>query len=362
MRFLLLLSLLLLTNCVAPRPTDTLHLESMNFSSLPGWQSDHQNEVLPALLKSCEKLLKKPAEKSIGKLALAGTERDWQPICIDARKLPLSNEDAVRHFFENAFIPYKVSGNKGEKGLFTGYYEVDLHGSLTKRDRYTQPLYRYQEGHTSYSRTQIDRGILAGKGLELVYVDDPVKAFFLHIQGSGRVMLEDGRIIRVGYAGQNGFPYVAIGRYLEDIHAIEKGKVSAITIKDWLYKHPQQALQAMEQNPSYVFFKDNSNLTEGPIGAQGVPLTKGRSLAVDKRYIPLGMPLWLDTTSPATGTNPATPLQRLMIAQDTGGAIKGVVRGDIFFGNGDDAEELAGSMKNKGSYYLLLPKKLDKNG
>ena len=193
----------------------------------------------------------------------------------------------------------------------------------------------------------------------MLYVNDPVKAFFLHIQGSGRVQLEDGRVIRVGYAAQNGQPYFAIGRHLIEQGEISKENMSAQAIKDWLYSHPTQAKTLMEKNPSYIFFRQIDG--EGPIGGQGVALTPERSLAVDKRFIPYGLPIWLETTYPQTPISSPAPFRKLLIAQDTGGAIRGPVRGDVFFGYGNKAEKLAEYMKNTGHYTLLLPRTLAEN-
>ncbi|HEX6977888.1 MAG TPA: MltA domain-containing protein, partial [Alphaproteobacteria bacterium] len=198
---------------------------------------------------------------------------------------------------------------------------------------------------------EIDEGALEGRNLELVWVADPIDAFFLHIQGSGRVRLADGSTIRVGYAAQNGHPYLAIGRPLIDRGAIPKDKVSMQSIRAWLAANPDEAERIMWLNASYVFFRELEG--EGPLGAQGVPLTPGRSLAVDRRHIPLGAPIWLDTTLPTEGT---PPFRRLMVAQDTGGAIRGPLRGDVFWGHGSDAAERAGRMRSTGRMWILLPR------
>jgi len=201
-----------------------------------------------------------------------------------------------------------------------------------------------------YTRAEIDAGALEGRGLELLWIDDPVDAFFLHIQGSGRVRLPDGNNIRVGYAGSNGLPFYAIGRHMLKEGVISRDKASMQSIRDWLRSHPVEGKEVMGLNHRYIFFQPITG--PGPVGAQGVALTPGRSLAVDTAFIPLGIPVFLDTTWP--GSN--KPLQRLMVAQDTGAAIKGPVRGDFFWGTGDAALTYAGAMKQPGSYYLFLPK------
>jgi len=191
---------------------------------------------------------------------------------------------------------------------------------------------------------------LAGEGLELVWVDDPVDAFFLHVQGSGRVILEDGRVVRIGFAATNGLPFTAVGQVLLDEGKVAPGEASVQHIRDWLHANPQEASEVMRRNRRFTFFRLIEG--EGPIGGHGVPLTPGRSLAVDPSFMPLGAPVWLDTTQPGS----AEPLQRLMVAQDIGGAIKGPVRGDFFWGYGEEALHHAGGMKETGRYFLLLPK------
>jgi membrane-bound lytic murein transglycosylase A len=205
-----------------------------------------------------------------------------------------------------------------------------------------------------YDRSEIEHGALQGKRAELLYLADPVDAFFLQIQGSGRVTLPNGGLVRVTYAGQNGRPYVPIGRVLSASGDIPADQVSMQSIRAWLNAHPDHAADVMNQNPSYVFFRElpNSNQSEGPPGALGVPLTPGRSIAVDRGFIPLGAPVWIDTTDPLDGS----ALQRLMVAQDLGGAIRGAVRADLFFGWDKQAAERAGKMRQKGQEYVLLPK------
>jgi membrane-bound lytic murein transglycosylase A len=193
-----------------------------------------------------------------------------------------------------------------------------------------------------------------GRNLELVWVADPIDAFFLHIQGSGLIRFADGSMMQVGYAAKNGRPFVAIGRTLLDQGELEKGQVSTQSIKAWLRAHPDRASSIMYMNPSYIFYREIKG--DGPIGAQGVALTAGRSLAVDTKLMPLGAPIWLDTSWPAGTPEASQSLQRLMVTQDTGGAIKGAVRGDIFFGSGEQALDYAGRMKQPGRYYLLLPR------
>ena len=286
---------------------------------------------------------------------------------------------AARKFFEIWFQPYQASGQNGPTGLFTGYYEAHLHGARKRDNTYRFPLYRRPPDLVSVDlgkfrdtlkgervagvvvdgrlapyadREAIARGALDRRGLELLWVDSAVDAFFLHIQGSGRVTMSDGGVVRVGYDGANGQPYRAIGRDLVDNGAIPADRISMQTIRAWLAAHPGRAQAMMARNRSYIFFRTLQG--DGPIGALGVALTPGRSLAVDRRFIPLGVPVWLDATDPLSAT---TPLRRLLIAQDTGGAIRGPVRGDMFWGHGADAASRAGQMKSHGRYFLLLPRR-----
>lgn len=315
----------------------------------------------------------------MGKLSRAGRVRDWRAPCRAAARVRTGDDTAARLFFETWFTPHRMTVAGEANGLFTGYYEAELKGSWKKTKRFHVPIYARPQDLVSvdlgqftpqwkgksiagrvhrgrlvpyYNRGAIDRGALRGKGLEIMWVDDPVDVFFLHVQGSGRVVMTDGRIIRLGFAARNGQPYVAIGRVLIKRGAIAKNQVSMQSIRTWLAKHPREAAEIMAQNPSFIFFRRQQG--ENPIGAQGVPLTPGRSLAVDRRFVPLGIPLWLVTRDPVP---PHRPLRRLMVAQDTGSAIKGAVRGDVFWGSGQEAARRAGRMREQGRYYLLLPKR-----
>ena len=312
----------------------------------------------------------------IGKI---GTVRvDWRQACAAAERVPRGDDRSARAFFAGWFTPYAVFGDEGSDGTFTGYYEAELKGSWTRHDAYRIPIYarpddlvridpgklresqkgaritvRVADGRLvpNPSRAEIDAGALAGRGLEILWVDDAVDAFFLHIQGSGRVAMEDGAVVRLGFAAKNGHPYTAIGRELIAEGVIEAADISMQTIRAWLADNPSRAPAMMARNASYIFFRRLAG--EGPIGAQGVPLTPGRSLAVDPRFVPLGAPVWIDTIDPVA---PDEPLRRLVVAQDTGSAILGPVRGDLFWGFGEWAAKRAGSMKGRGRLFVLLPR------
>ncbi len=351
---------------------DTLLLKKSAFADLPGWTADDQKAALAAFARSCVKIEKLDSGKNLG--GFAGAAADWQGICHDLASAPPAD---ARTFIEAHFVPYETWGRNGRQGLFTGYYEPILHGSLTQHDRYQYPIYGRPDdlidvdlgafkpslkgekivGRVDgkklipyYDRADIEDGALDGAVPEIVWADDPVDVFFLHIQGSGRVKLDDGKTIYIGYSGENGRPYTAIGRELLRIGALTKENVSMPAIRDWLKKHPDEAADVMNVDQSYIFFRTNED-KGGPIGAQGVPLTAERSIAVDRKKIPYGVPIFLDVANP----DGEPRLQRLMVAQDTGGAIVGAVRADFFWGAGEKAAHKAGIMKSAGQSWLLLP-------
>ncbi len=355
-----------------------LVLRPATFADLPAWGADDQAEAWPAFLLSCDKLAKRKPETALG---IAGTVADWLQACTEAKALAAPDAATVRQFFEARFRPVQALNNDKATGLFTGYYEPELEGAPGPDDANRTPLYRRPGDLVQVDlgdfrdelkgqriagkvidgklkpyddRAAIVSGALAGKALELAYVASPVDAFFLEIQGSGRIHFADGRIMRVGFDGQNGHPYVALGKVMLDQGLLARGQVTMQTIKAWLNSHPDEAAGLMNRNPSYVFFRDLGD-GPGPLGAQGVPLTPGRSLAVDRKFLPLGLPIFLDASLPGAEGAEALPLHRLMVAQDTGGAIRGPVRGDLFLGAGAEAERLAGAMKQEGRWWLLLP-------
>lgn len=333
------------------RPRVTLDQVAPEYRTLAGWIDDDHAQAVPAIQRTCRWVKSQPPGKAIGPLRSAGTTDDWRPICAAAAELPAGDPEAARQFFERFFAP--VSLSPGEEGLFTGYYEIELRGSWTRTDRYTIPLYRppVRGKHGLPSRARITDGALAGRGLEILWVDDPIDAFFLEIQGSGRVRMTDGSEVGLSYAGQNGHSYYPIGRYIIDRGDATPDQMSLQLIRRWLKDHPDEARRVMNLNPSYVFFKLRND--GGPRGARNMELTPGRSLAVDAEHIPLGVPLWLEVRNAPV---PAGEIRRLVVAQDTGGAIKGPVRGDLFWGHGSEAEEGAGVMKARGRYTMLAPR------
>lgn len=354
-----------------------LKLEKASFEDLPGWEKDDLTFAINAFEKSCARIKKASGDKNFGPLSEARKMADWQGICLDMEALSRTDTAAIRGFFARHFMPYKVLSGNDEVGLFTGYYEASLRGSRTRSARYNIPLYtrpddlvmvdlgefreelkgqriagRVTDGNLKpyEDRAAIVAGNWPHNDKALVWVDDAVDAFYVQIQGSGIVQLDDGSTLRIGYAGQNGHVYYAIGRELIKRGHLTKDNVSMQAIREWLAAHPGEADEIMNTNRSYVFFKELTG--EGPLGGENVALTPGRSLAIDRSLLPYGLPIWVDIDEPVPGHG---RLQRLMIAQDTGGAIRGPVRGDVFWGYGPEAEALAGPMKAEGRYWVLVP-------
>jgi membrane-bound lytic murein transglycosylase A len=329
----------------------------VGFERLSGWVDDRLSAAIPAFLKSCARFLTRADTAAFDAAAMSadfGRVGDWRALCQAAEALPARDDAAARRFFEAGFVPFAVADYGAREGLFTGYYEIELKGSRRKHGRYQTPIYRKPpdlgSGHLP-TRAEIEDGALAGRGLELLWVDDPIDAFFLQIQGSGRVRLSGGGTVRVGYDGQNGHPYVAVGRLLIEHGAISRDKLTMATIRAWMKQYPEAGAALRRENPSYVFFREISG--DGPIGAEGAVLTPERSIAVDRAFIGLGIPIWLEADERFAT---AESVRRLVVAQDTGGAIKGPVRGDVFWGTGNAAADRAGMMNAHGRYYLLLPR------
>jgi membrane-bound lytic murein transglycosylase A len=336
-----------------------LSLAPVGFDWLAGWADDNVAAALPAFVKSCTRFLTEPGSALFGP-AEAGVDYgqigDWRVACREAATVPPGNDRAARRFFEGEFTPMAVADYGVREGLFTGYFDIELNGSRRRHGTYQTPVYRRPADLGSgprYSRAEIEDGILAGHGLELLWVDDPIDAFFLQIQGSGRVRLENGQTIRLGYDGQNGLPYVPVGRLLIARGQIPREKLTMASIRAWMRDHPAAGAALRREDSSYVFFREVRG--DGPIGAEKVVLTAERSLAVDRTYLPLGVPIWLDAEEQFVLKK---NVHRLLVAQDTGGAIKGPVRGDLFWGAGSAAGDRAGEMDARGRYYLLLPRSL----
>jgi len=308
--------------------------EMLAFGGLDGWREDSHAEALTAFVRTCDQL--------------DGAE--WPPLCALAADIP-PDDASARSFFELFFKPVIVGA---PPALFTGYYEPELEGSPTRTGRFKYPIYRrppdLRDGVAFHTRKAIDDGALAGRKLELAWLDDPIAVYFLQIQGSGRIRMTDGTVLRVGYAGENGHAYRSIGQEMIRRGTHRLDEVSAQEIAAWVRANPVAGADLLDTNPSYVFFRkiDTLNPEDGPIGAMGRPITGLRSVAIDPKFTPLGAPLWIEKDG-------IDPFRRLMVAQDTGGAIKGMQRADIFYGTGDAAGSTAGRVKDSGRMILLLP-------
>lgn len=358
-KFLPLLLLITAISCIYPKVTikgkGNVKLTQVDFTELNGWEKTDYRTSLLSFLNSCTHLSKLPQTRLIGGQIGEISAADFRDVCEIANVVKGMSDAQIKNFFENWFRPFLVADRSGNsKGLFTGYYEAELHGSKIKSDKYKYPIYAKPKdlGSAPYlSRKEIEEGALKNKDLELLYVDDKVDLFFMHIQGSGRVVLPNGSVVRLAFAARNNQPFTAISNYLVDNNCLERSKMSANSVRQWLKENPDNADEAMNVNAAYIFFRISDS--EYVIGGEGVPLTPEHSLAVDSDIIPYGFPLWLETEIKKNGVK--EKYNQLFVAQDTGSAIKGTVRGDIFFGHGVEAEEKASSMANSGKYYIFLP-------
>ena len=380
---------------LARLPATIGRLTPMGFSDLPGWPDDNLSEAWPAWLRNCQ--------------AMARKGEPFVSLCRESLRLSPSDIPALRRFFEERFVPHRLSEasasaekSQARMNIITGYYEPLVRGARSPGGSYQTPLYRTPPDLITVSlgsqypelrslrlrgrlvktpqgeqlmpyptRAEIEKGGLL-KGLEIIWLDDPIEAFFLQVQGSGKVALDNGQVLRLGYANQNGHPYKSIGRWLVEQGELTLGQASMQGIKGWVAANPHRRQELLHQNPSVVFFRElpaSQDPTEGPLGSLGVPLTAGRSLAVDPQFVALGLPVFLRTELPSVTSHtvprsgPASSVQtqttaRLMMAQDTGSAIIGIHRGDFYFGSGAAAGELAGRMRYPGEMVVLIPKGL----
>lgn len=340
-------------------------LQASTWQAVHGWLQDDPAQAWPALQASCSTLSR---------------QASWKAVCERAGSLGATpSTAAARQFFETNFTPWQLTNADGStQGLVTGYYEPLIRGSRTRSTRSAWPIHGVPKDMLTielgdvypelkslrlrgrlvgnkvlpyWNREQFGERAEQAQAPVLLWADDPIELFFLQVQGSGRVQLPDGRTVRIGYADQNGYPYQSIGRWLVAQGELPLEKASMDGIKAWAEANPERLHELLNANPSYVFFRELPASSGGPVGALGVPLSAGRSIAVDPRFVPLGAPVFLSTTHPLS----ATPLQRLVLAQDTGGAIKGVVRADFFWGFGADAGREAGRTRQQGNMWVLLP-------
>lgn len=327
MRARLVAAMLAVMTWTVPAPAEILR-----FSDLDGWAADDHRAALKSFRETCDLL----------------DDADWVPLCKLAADAGDTAEGA-RQFFELFFRPVVIGV---PPALFTGYFEPELEGSPVRTPRFAWPIYRrppeLQDGQVFHSRAEIENGVLRGRGLELAWLDDPVDVYFLQVQGSGRIRMPDGRVVRVGYAGRNGHGYRSVGQELvrRGTHSMEQVSAQEIAA----YVRNGAGADLLNINPSYVFFRviDNIPAAKGPIGAMGRSITPFRSVAIDPAFTPLGAPVWIEKAG-------ADPIRQLMVAQDTGGAIKGPQRADIFYGTGKAAGDAAGTVKDDGRMVVLLP-------
>jgi len=359
------------------RIPDTV-LEPASFAALNTWNDDDHVAALETFRNSCRPILKKPARALLGR----HFEESLRQVCGRLDKLPAADEAAAKRFFEENFRPVRIARLGEQAGFLTGYYEPEVEGRRTPSDEFNVPLYRAPDGLLARlraaigrlvrhrlglrafgppDRAAIDDGALKDRGLELCWLRDPIDALFIQIQGSARVLLEDGKLMRINYDASNGLPYTPVGRILIERGIVPREQMSMDAIRTYFAEEPEDAREIMRLNRSYAFFREVTGLgpDSEPAGAEGVSLVRGRSIAVDKAIHVYGTPFWIEADLPLAGEKPLAHFRRLMVAQDTGGAIIGPARADIYFGSGVDAGTVAGRIRHAGKFFMLVPKEAD---
>ncbi len=357
-------------------------LRATPFSEIAGWNADAHEAALDAFLAGVSRMEKAPPKTR--QLGIDGAA--LREAARAARHLSHGGRDAARAFFERYFAPHRIEIDGTPSGFVTGYYEPEVAASLTRTDAFDTPLYRrpddlieiaaserppdwnpeiefgrrHEDRIVAYhDRAAIEAGALAGRGLELAWLADPVEAFFIHVQGSARLRLQDGRILRVGYDGKSGHAYTSIGRLAVERNILSKDAADKDGLEAWLKAHPAAAKGLMQENRSFIFFRQTeADAADGPIGVAGIPLCPGRSLAIDRMLHTFHTPIWVEATS-LTIDETGKPFRRLVIAHDTGSAIVGPARGDIFVGSGQAAGSVAGGIRHAASMTVLMPKAVD---
>ena len=352
-------------------------VEALSFAQLDGWQSDDHVAAFAAYMKSCGAILHADAAARKKRPMLGGLYN----ACAQAKiveAVGAVDRQRARTFFEDNFKPVRILPGQrtygfytGADGFYTGYYEAEVNGSRKPTDEFKIPLYsppkvtigKKSKVFAQYDRKEIEDGALNGKGLEICYIKDPVDAFFAQIQGSTRIKLDDGTLLRLNYIASNGKPYTPVGRILLERGIYTPEEMSMDKIREYMDTNPEEGKALRLRNRSFVFFTE---IQLGPqdesIAAQGIPLTPGRSLAVDPSYHVYGTPIWIDAQFPIKGLAPVDAFQHLMVAQDTGSAIKGPARADIYFGHGEDIPHIAGRIKQFGKFVMLAPNDISVTG
>ena len=362
-------------------PRDALTLTAVGFADLPGWADDRLAEAVPSFLRSCDQLRALSDDAAVGTDGHGGKARQWRKACAAAAKLAPGDNAAARAMFEAQFVPYIAAGTAGATGKLTGYYVAELHASKTRHGAFQTPVLgrpddlvmvdlsaflndahgrriwgRMDHGQLVpyYAREQIRKGVLARKGLELMYVDDPVDLLFAQIEGSAKATLDDGSSVWLEFAAKNGRAYKGVGGVLRGGGYLKPGEGTMQGIRAWFHAHPERYDEIADQDASYVFFSVSK--LPGAIGSQRTILTAQRSMAVDRAFIAMSTPIWVEANAPVPGKKGVTAVwHHLLIAQDTGAGIMGAVRGDIYWGDDAEAAERGGRMGGPGKYWLLLP-------
>ncbi|HZJ66021.1 MAG TPA: murein transglycosylase A, partial [Kofleriaceae bacterium] len=367
-------------------PHDTLTLTKVGFDDLPGWADDRLAEAVPSFLRSCEKLKGMRDDAPVGHDGHGGKARNWRKACAAAAKVKAGDDGAARKMFEAEFVAYAAAGTAGATGKLTGYYVAEINASRTRHGRFQTPVLgrpddlvmvdlskfikdahgrrvwgRMDHGDLVpyYARDEIRKGVLAGRGLELMYVDDPVDLLFAQIEGSAKANLDDGASVWLEFAGKNGRAYRGVGGVLRNGGFLKPGEGTMQGIRQWFHDNPTRFDEIADQDASYVFFMVSK--LPGAVGSQRTILTAQRSMAVDRAFIAMSTPIWVEANAPVIGKKGVTePWHRLLIAQDTGAGILGAVRGDIYWGDDAEAAERGGRMGGPGRYWLLLPRGVTK--
>lgn len=341
---------------------------TLSFDTLAGWKDDDHAAAYAAFQKSCGAIQHGTKAMRAARPVYGALYK----VCERAAALGTLDRDKARAFFEDNFKPVRLAASGQEQGFYTGYYEPSIEGSRVKTEEYSVPLYtapahavkkKQSKVFANFDRGKIEDGALAGKGLEICWVKNPVDAFFAQIQGSTRVKLDSGKVLRLNYIASNGHPYTPVGKFLVDRGIVSKEDMSMDRIRDWMEANPDEGKELRRKNRSFVFFHETAlGEHDECIGAQGVPLTPLRSAAVDKSIHVYGTPIWVDADLPIASEKPETSFRRLLIAQDTGSAIIGPARADIYFGHGDGVASIAGRIKQFGQFVMLAPRAVAVNG
>jgi len=370
----------------AATPRDTLTLTKVGFAQLPGWADDNLSEAVPSFLKSCERLHGLGEDAPIGADGHGGKARNWRKACASAAKVSPGDDAGARAMFEAEFVPYVAAGKAGPTGKLTGFYVAELHASRTKHGKFQTAVLgrpddlvmvdlsgfindahgrrvwgRMDHGELVpyYTREEIRKGVLAKRGLELMYVDDPVDLLFAQIEGSAKANLDDGTSVWLEFSGKNGRAYRGVGGVLRGGGFLKPGQGTMQGIRAWFHDNPTRFDEIADQDASYVFFM--ASKLPGAVGSQKTILTARRSMAVDRAFVAMSTPIWVEASAPVPGKKGVTALwHHLLIAQDTGAGIMGAVRGDIYWGDDAEAAELGGRMGGPGKYWLLLPRGISK--